>query len=100
MTTTHTPGPWRAVQHETLASYTITAPNQNGDGLSELIAHGIDSPKDARLIAKAPEMLESLRDLAAAAEDFAVPNSDTTYELRAELSIARAIITEIDGSDA
>lgn len=50
------PGPWRAERHATLPSYTILGPNQNGDGLSELVAFGIAGELDARLMAAAPDL--------------------------------------------
>ena len=66
--TQHTAGPWRAEKHVT-GNYQILAPNQNGDGLSELIAFDIEGEPNARLIAKAPEqeaviaeLLEALKE--------------------------------------
>ena len=43
---------WKAVKHDTLKGGAITAPNQNGDGLSEIVAHYYEEA-DAQRIVKA-----------------------------------------------
>ena len=63
--TQHTAGPWRAEKHVT-GNYQILAPNQNGDGLSELIAFDIEGEPNARLIAKAPEQEAVIAELVGA----------------------------------
>ena len=57
---------WKAVKHETLKGGTIVAPNQNGDGLSEIVAHYYEEA-DAERIVKAvnchDDLVEALKEL-------------------------------------
>lgn len=71
MTAKHTPGPWRV----------SSEPGKSGAVITDKITicncgYGADAEADARLIAKAPEMLEALRISALCGQ----PNSTILYD--------------------
>jgi hypothetical protein len=57
---------WRAEKHATLNSYQIVGKSQHPDGLSELVAFGIERPDDADLIVRAVNSHETLLEAAKA----------------------------------
>ncbi len=66
----HTPGPWDAHHHESTDTYTIHVAGRSWE--SWAIAHVGDCTQDeanARLIAAAPDLLDALRQWAAAERD-------------------------------
>ena len=54
-----TPIPWKSVEHDTLSLYTIIAPSQHSDGLSEIIGH-IECEEDVNLICQAVNSHDAL----------------------------------------
>jgi hypothetical protein len=93
MNTKHTPGPWAVSDLTGRGSVDIVAElSGEGNGWYE-IACDITNEANARLIAKAPELLASLRWILSAADT--EPGMSVTYP--AHLNIARALIAEIEG---
>ena len=80
----HTPGPWAAVKRDWDVEWRVT------DNIRGLIAtlepRDGDTEANARLIAAAPELAESLRRVWAFVENG--PDSDDFFELRAQVRAA------------
>lgn len=93
METTHTPGPW-GLRH---SGKTVVSLPQASPGAREVIACSIENPANARLIAAAPELLDTFQAIRNDAQAFLDGKSDIDpYELAeairsaCEVSIARA----------
>ena len=88
----HTPGPWHVGKHSHLDIYAdeqqIVIP---ADDMSL-----IEAKANARLIAKAPEMLEALKWLINADDEGEIEQGQ--YAKRG-LALARALLREIEGMD-
>ena len=89
----YTPGPWRAIRCTTRAGYTIAQAPIEGRALAVNIAQVGPFPREAALLAQAPNLLEALSDVITSAES-AVNGRNITAETRlAECAaIARAAI--------
>lgn len=60
----YTKGPWEAIKHATLNSFTVYSPKGHPtDGQSLTIAFGIEKKANALLISKAPAMYEALKQI-------------------------------------
>src|SRR6478735_7587955 len=99
MSAKHTPGPWVASQYLDNGQWgIITHDNQIVVGLSSRI-----SEADARFIAAAPDLLESLRETLKALEhNFAQvhPDYDGTANAHSIIGRARAAIAKAEGGAA
>jgi hypothetical protein len=92
-----TPGPWDQIGKEMVQrEYVVWRSNYNDATDTRVIATGIESEADARLIAAAPEMAEILFYFVASADDEAVSDlAQATYENCVEQS--RALLARIRG---
>ena len=93
MKTPHTPGPWGLIH----SGKTVVSLPQASPVAREVIACSIENPANARLIAAAPELLDTLHAIRNDSQAFLDGNSDIDpYELAeairsaCEVSIARA----------
>lgn len=91
----HTPGPWKIGTPGPNGCYTV---GTQGGLMTAMIAHSICEPDqvdtanaNARLIAAAPELLEALEEIVAAAD------GDGWNQLDASFSKARAAISKATG---
>jgi hypothetical protein len=97
----HTPGPWGI--DEGMSVWIMAGPLHVAT--IPRAADGDWSPANARLMAAAPEMLEALKQIAGALEDWASipPPRDNTGEERALVvaaALARAVAAKAEGEEA
>lgn len=88
---THTPGPWTL--NDARSTRVDLIDTQRGHAVGEIVWVDVRNPADARLIAAAPDMLETLRDIVGMLTD--------ANDMRADaLHAARTAIVRATGGQA
>lgn len=88
---THTPGPWTL--NDARSTRVDLIDTQQGHAVGEIVWVDVRNPADARLIAAAPDMLETLRDIVGMLTD--------ANDMRADaLHAARTAIVRATGGQA
>jgi hypothetical protein len=91
MMKTHTPGPWTL--NDARSTRVDLIDTQQGHAVGEIVWVDVRNPADARLIAAAPDMLETLRDIVGMLTD--------ANDMRADaLHAARTAIVRATGGQA
>lgn len=95
---THTPGPWTL--NDARSTRVDLIDTQQGHAVGEIVWVDVRNPADARLIAAAPDMLETLREIVEwldGAESFPIIRAVSCVQA---LHAARAAIVRATGGQA
>ena len=77
---THTPGPWTL--NDARSTRVDLIDTQQGHAVGEIVWVDVRNPADARLIAAAPDMLETLRDIVGMLTDANDMRADALHAVR------------------
>ena len=80
---THTPGPWTL--NDARSTRVDLIDTQQGHAVGEIVWVDVRNPADARLIAAAPDMLETLRDIVGMLADANDTRADALHAARAAI---------------
>ena len=86
---------WQMEQHATLKTWMVYAPHAYVDGMSEMVAFGIEDEDDARVVTAAREMLAVL------AEHHELTNDGREHDPHCPCLICRtrAVLTKATGDE-